>query len=150
MSEVKSPLAGEMSGHIFFADEYYGFDDAVYAALRLLRVLAVAGQTIDDIKDQLFEMYNTPELRFDCPDEKKFQIAEDVRQRLAKKKDVTVHTMDGVRVETKDGWWLLRASNTQPVLVARCESDTETGLQRLKDALATQLRASGVAPPNFG
>ena len=83
-------------------------------------------------------------------DEKKFQIAEDVRQRLAKENDVIIHTIDGVRVETRDGWWLLRASNTQPVLVARCESDTERGLQRLKDALATQLRASGVAPPDFG
>ena len=150
MTEMKSPFAGEMSGHIFFADEYYGFDDAVYAALRLLRVLTVTEQSIDDIKDQLVEMYNTPELRFTCPDERKFQIAEDVRQRLAKEKDVTVHTMDGVRVETKDGWWLLRASNTQPVLVARCESDTERGLQRLKDALVTQLRASGIAPPDFG
>ncbi len=150
MFEMKSPLAGEMSGHIFFADEYYGYDDAVYAALRLLRVLAVAGESIDDIKDQLPETHNTPELRFECPDEKKFQIAEDVKQRLSKEKDVTVHTMDGVRVDTKDGWWLLRASNTQPVLVARCESDTERGLQRLKDALAFQLRASGLVPPDFG
>ena len=150
MFEMKSPLAGEMSGHIFFADEYYGFDDAVYAALRLLRILTLSGESIDDIKDQLREMHNTPELRFECPDEKKFQIAEDVRQRLAKNKDVTIHTIDGIRVETRDGWWLLRASNTQPVLVARCESDTERGLQRLKDALAAQLRASGVAPPDFG
>ena len=150
MSEMKAPLAGEMSGHIFFADEYYGFDDAVYAALRLLRVLAAAGQSIDTIKDQLPVMHNTPEMRFECSDDKKFQIAEDVKQRLAQEKDVTIHTIDGVRVETDDGWWLLRASNTQPVLVARCESDTEGGLQRLKDGLASQLRASGVAPPDFG
>ena len=150
MSEMKAPLAGEMSGHIFFGDEYYGFDDAVYAALRLLRVLATAGQSIANIKDELPQMHNTPELRFECADDKKFQIAEDVKQRLEKEKDVTVQTIDGVRVETKDGWWLLRASNTQPVLVARCESDTESGLRRLKDALAFQLRTSGVKPPDFG
>ena len=126
------------------------FDDAVYAALRLLRVLATAGQSIANIKDELPQMHNTPELRFECADDKKFQIAEDVKQRLEKEKDVTVQTIDGVRVETKDGWWLLRASNTQPVLVARCESDTEGGLRRLKDALAFQLRTSGVKPPDFG
>ena len=150
MSEMKAPLAGEMSGHIFFADEYYGFDDAVYAALRLLRELAATEQSIDVIKDQLPAMHNTPELRFECPDDKKFQIAEDVKQRLTQDKGVIVRTMDGVRVENEDGWWLLRASNTQPVLVARCESDSERGLQRLIDALVGQLLASGVTPPDFG
>jgi len=150
MAELEAPLAGEMSGHIFFADEYYGFDDAIYAALRLLRVLLEEGQAIDDIKDALPEMYNTPELRFDCPDDKKFAIADEVKERLTQTSDAKIHTMDGVRVETEDGWWLLRASNTQPVLVARCESKSEAGLERLKEAVAAQLLASGVEPPDFG
>ena len=149
MAEMEAPLAGEMSGHIFFADEYYGFDDAIYAALRLLRVLSDEGQSIDSMRDALPVMYNTPEIRFDCPDYKKFRIADEVRERLAQDPSANVHTMDGVRVETEDGWWLLRASNTQPVLVARCESETEVGLERLKGAVTDQLRQSGVEPPDF-
>lgn len=149
MLEMNAPLAGEMSGHIFFADEYYGFDDAIYASLRLLRILMREGQRIDSIRDQLPIMYNTPELRFDCPDNKKFLVIEEVKKRLSQDPNATVHSIDGVRVEADDGWWLLRASNTQPVLVARCESGTKKGLQRLKKILADQISASGMKVPDF-
>jgi len=92
------------------------------------------------------QVMNTPELRFDCPDEQKFQVVADVCQRL-RDAGANMSDVDGARVNTDDGWWLLRASNTQPVLVARCEAETEQGLRRLKDALAAQLRESGLEPP---
>ena len=142
MIEVSSPLAGEMSGHIFFADHYYGYDDALYAAVRLLKVVARHGGNLATLRDQLPSMVNTPELRFDCPEERKFKIVADVSDRLARQGarfDVT----DGVRVTTSDGWWLLRASNTQAVLVARAEAKDDAGLSRLVDALQAQLRESG-------
>ncbi len=148
MAETGSPLAGEMSGHIFFADGYYGYDDAIFAAVRLMSILANAGQSLADIRDALPQMVNTPELRFDCSEDRKFAIIDEVRDRLKKETGVTVHDIDGVRVETEDGWWLLRASNTQAVLVARCEAEDEAGLGRLKAAVADQLKASGITPPS--
>ena len=149
MAEMGAPLAGEMSGHIFFADEYYGFDDAIYAALRLLRILARNEESLGDIRDSLPNMFNTPELRFDCADDRKSSIVNLVRDRFMTEGRSKVCNIDGVRVETKDGWWLLRASNTQPVLVARCESASEIGLSRLKDELVNHLCLSGVKPPDF-
>jgi len=92
---------------------------------------------------------NTPELRFDCAEERKFKVIEEVQARLAGAEGVEVNDIDGVRVETDDGWWLLRASNTQAVLVARCESTNAAGLERLKAALSDELRASGVEPPEM-
>ncbi len=148
MAEVGAPLAGEMSGHIFFADGYYGFDDALYAAVRLLSVVARSPFSIAEMRDRMPQLVNTPELRFPCPEDRKFKVAAEVKARLAGSA-ADVDDTDGVRVRTADGWWLLRPSNTQDVLVARCEAADEAGLDRLKAALADQLRQSGIEPPRF-
>jgi len=148
MAEVGSPLAGEMSGHIFFADRWYGFDDALYAAIRLLGILGRTGQNLATIRTSLPQVINTPELRFDCADTRKFDVVAEVKARLAAA-GARVQAVDGVRVLTEDGWWLLRASNTQAVLVARAEAATEAGLERLKAEIARELAASGLAPPDF-
>jgi phosphomannomutase len=148
MAEVGSPLAGEMSGHIFFADRWYGFDDALYAAVRLLGILGRASESITRIRDRMPEVLNTPELRFPCGDTRKFEVIDEVKARLAAA-GADVSAIDGVRVNTPDGWWLLRASNTQDVLVARVEAKTEAGLDRLKAALVGELVASGIEPPRL-
>ena len=148
MAETGSPLAGEMSGHIFFADRWYGFDDALYAAVRTLGIIARMTGKLSDVRQALPHVINTPELRFDCDDRRKFGVVQEVAERLATA-GATVSTTDGVRVQTEDGWWLLRASNTQAVLVARCEASTAPGLERLKAALSKQLSASGLAEPDF-
>ncbi len=149
MAETGAPLAGEMSAHIFFKHRYYGFDDALYVAVRLLSTLARSGESLDVLLDRLPVMVNTPELRFDCPEDRKFAVIEEVRDRLRGVGGLNVHDIDGVRVETDDGWWLLRASNTQAALVARCEAETADGLERLKEQLRHQLTESGVEPPNL-
>ena len=148
MAETGSPLAGEMSGHIFLADHWYGFDDALYAAVRLLGVLARSGQKLSAIRDALPQVINTPEVRFDCDDTRKFAVIEEVAARL-RTDGAKVSETDGVRVQTQDGWWLLRASNTQAVLVARAEASSEAGLERLKQALVHQLELSGLSAPDF-
>lgn len=145
MAEMGSPLAGEMSGHIFYNDKWYGFDDALYAAVRILGVIARTPGTVGQFRASLPAVINTPELRFDCADDRKFTVVAEVAERL-KAAGENVSDTDGVRVNTPDGWWLLRASNTQAVLVARCESATQAGLHNLKSALASQLAASGLAP----
>jgi phosphomannomutase len=146
MLEEGAPVAGEMSAHIFFKEDWYGFDDALYAALRILDILTRTGQTLSDFMDSLPAVVNTPEIRFPCPEERKFKVAEEVKQRLADS-NAEVIDIDGVRVNTEDGWWLLRASNTQDVLVARCEARDEAGLKRLKDLLRDQLKQSGIDVP---
>ena len=148
MAELGSPLAGEMSGHIFFADKWYGFDDALYAAVRVLGIVARMDRPLSAVREALPHVVNTPELRFDCNDTRKFGVIEEVAARL-KQEGASVSDIDGVRVQTPDGWWLLRASNTQAVLVARCEASSEAGLERLKAALAQQIEASGLAAPDF-
>ena len=148
MAETKAPLAGEMSGHIFFADHWYGFDDALYAAVRLLGVLARMDGTLSTVRLALPQVVNTPELRFDCAEDRKFKVIEEVATRL-RAGGAKVAETDGVRVLTDDGWWLLRASNTQAVLVARAEAKDTAGLERLKAALVAQLEASGLAAPDF-
>ena len=148
MAETGAPLAGEMSGHIFFADRWYGFDDALYAAVRTLGVLARLGQPLSAVRDALPQVVNTPEVRFDCDDTRKFEVIEQVAERL-RAEGAKVSEIDGVRVLTDDGWWLLRASNTQAVLVARAEASTEAGLERLKQALVRQLALSGLSAPDF-
>lgn len=145
MAELGSPLAGEMSGHIFYNDKWYGFDDALYAAVRVLGVIARSPETVAEFRASLPTVINTPELRFDCTDERKFTVVAEVAARL-KAAGEDVSDTDGVRVNTTDGWWLLRASNTQAVLVARCESSSAPGLTNLKSALAAQLAASGLTP----
>ena len=148
MAERKAPLAGEMSGHVFYADGFYGHDDALYVALRLLGILAGGEATLADWRDRMAPLVNTPEIRFDCPDERKFAVVDQVRRRL-EKQEAVINGIDGVRVTTPDGWWLLRASNTQAVLVARAEASDEAGLLRLKQQIADNLRAAGVQPPEF-
>jgi phosphomannomutase len=147
LAETGAPLAGEMSGHIFYADGYYGFDDAVYVAVRLLGILSRSAESLAALRDRLPAVLNTPELRFPCDDARKFEVVREVRERL-RQAGVEVIDIDGVRVRTADGWWLLRASNTQPVLVARAEAATEDGLARVRAELAAQLATSGVALPD--
>ena len=146
MAELKAPLAGEMSGHIFFADRYYGFDDALYAAIRFYSILCRQEESLTERFARMPKAFNTPELRFECDDERKFSVIEDVKARLTASGDEVID-VDGVRVKENGGWWLLRASNTQPVLVARCEADSETSLERIKSKLAGQLAQSGLSLP---
>ncbi|MGI9499186.1 MAG: phosphoglucomutase/phosphomannomutase PgmG [Geminicoccaceae bacterium] len=148
MAEKKSPLAGEMSGHIFYADGFYGHDDALYVAIRLLDILAKSDRPLASWNDDMAPMMNTPELRFNCPDEAKFEAVARVRTNL-EAEGAVVNAIDGVRVSTEDGWWLLRASNTQAVLVARAEARDTKGLDRLKSQIARNLDAVGVKPPDF-
>jgi phosphomannomutase len=148
MAETGSPLAGEMSGHIFFADKWYGFDDAPYSAVRLLGIIARMQGRLSAVRAALPQVINTPELRFDCPDTRKFEVVQEVKSRLSAE-GAKVQDVDGVRVLTEDGWWLLRASNTQAVLVARAEASSEAGLERLKSDISGQLQASGLAAPDF-
>jgi phosphomannomutase len=150
MAETGAPLAGEMSGHVFFAHRYYGYDDALYAAVRLLSLLSASPQSLGSLRDALPAKVNTPELRIDCPEERKFAVVEEVRARLKDRLGISVSDVDGVRVTSADGWWLLRASNTQPVLVGRCEAADGEGLTRLKAALDAELLACGLQPPNYG
>ena len=143
MKEVSSPLAGEMSGHVFFADSYYGFDDALYAGVRLLAASARLGKSVTQLRGEMPAMLNTPELRFQVDESRKFAAIGEIAQRIAES-DAVADTTDGVRVTTNDGWWLLRASNTQDVLVARAESDSEEGLARLLAQIDEQLALSGL------
>ncbi len=146
MAETHSPLAGEMSGHMFFADKYYGYDDAIYSGVRLLSLVSASGKSLADWRDWLPQTVNTPEMRFPVEEARKFAVVEEIKARLAQK-GAKVNDTDGVRVLTEDGWWLLRASNTQAVLVARAEAQTEEGLNRLKNLLAEQLKACGLQCP---
>jgi phosphomannomutase len=149
MAETGAPLAGEMSGHIFYNDKWYGFDDALYAAVRVLGVIARSEESVAEFRASLPAVINTPELRFDCAEDRKFHVVAEVAARLKASGEIVSDT-DGVRVTTEDGWWLLRASNTQAVLVARAESTSEAGLSKLKSELAGQLAASGLAPDFSG
>lgn len=148
MADTGSPLAGEMSGHIFFADHWYGFDDALYAAVRTLGIVARMPEKLSTVRDALPPVVNTPEVRFDCAEARKFAVIDEVAARL-RAAAANVSDVDGVRVSTPDGWWLLRASNTQAVLVARAEASSAAGLERLKAELVRQLDASGVPTPDF-
>ena len=148
MAEISAPFAGEMSGHIFYADRWYGFDDALYVAVRLLGIVARMDTTLEAVRQALPQVVNTPELRFDCDDTRKFVVVQEVAARLRAAR-ADLNDIDGVRVLTPDGWWLLRASNTQAVLVARAEARDEAGLERLKAALVEQLLASGLEAPDF-
>jgi phosphomannomutase len=143
MKETGAPLAGEMSGHIFFKHRWYGFDDALYAAVRLIEAISQSGRSLTEIKDAMPVAVATPELRFQVDESRKFAIVEEVKERLSSD-GARVDATDGVRVSTADGWWLLRASNTQDVLVARAEAGEEAALQRLVAQIDAQLAQSGV------
>ena len=143
MKETGSPLAGEMSGLIFFKHEWYGFDDALYAAVRLIRAVSASGKSLTYLKSEMPVSVATPELRFQVDESRKFAIVGEVAARLAAE-GADVNSTDGVRVNTADGWWLLRASNTQDVLVARAEAGDQAGLDRLMATINRQLEASGI------
>jgi phosphomannomutase len=143
MKETGAPLAGEMSGHIFFKHRWYGFDDALYAAVRLIEAVSTSGKSLTDLKDAMPESVATPELRFPVDEVRKFAIVDEVRDRLSAD-GANVDATDGVRVSTRDGWWLLRASNTQDVLVARAEAKDDAGVERLVAQIDDQLAKSGV------
>ncbi len=147
MVETGAPLSGEMSGHIFYKDGFYGHDDALYVAVRLLDILARGSRSLAEIRDSLPEVHNTPEIRFDCPDETKFAVIEKVAAAL-RAEGAEVDETDGVRVRTPEGWWLLRASNTQAVLVARAEARSAEGLEALKAQIRRHLEQAGVVPPD--
>lgn len=131
MQESAAPLGGEMSGHIFFADRSYGYDDALYAAIRLLSLLARGPQTLAERLDLLPRSCATPELRIPCDPELQQRILNDVGRQLAERPDVEVMRLDGLHVTEQDGWWLLRSSNTEDVLVARCEAADRPALERV-------------------
>jgi len=148
MAETGAPLAGEMSGHIFYADRYYGYDDALYAAIRLLGVLSQGQESLAAMRARLPSVVNTPEMRIPCADTRKFAVVDEVRKRL-KERGAQVSDIDGVRVSAEGGWWLLRASNTQAVLVARIEAADQRRLERLRSQLAQELNRSGVTLPEI-
>jgi phosphomannomutase len=143
MKETGSPLAGEMSGHIFYADDWYGFDDAQYVAVRFMQSISELGGSLTALKDAMPAMVNTPELRFQVDEARKFAVIDEVLARL-EASGATVDRTDGARVNTADGWWLLRASNTQDVLVARAEAKDQAGLDRLMAQIDDQLEKSGL------
>ena len=144
MAEIGSPLGGEMSGHIFFADEYYGFDDALYASIRLLGVLGDTAIRLADFLDSLPETFNTPEVRFECDDKEKHSVVEKIKNKYKKYLKGTLIEIDGIRLETDKGWWVLRASNTQPAIVARCESNSKKDLEYIVNQLIKDLEEQGI------
>jgi len=143
MKETGAPLAGEMSGHIFFQHRWYGFDDALYAAVRLIEAVSASGKSMNEIVDEMPKSVATPEMRFPVDESRKFAVVSEVLHRLSGT-DARVDSTDGARVMTKDGWWLLRASNTQDVLVARAEARSKAGLKRLMQQIDHQLAQSGI------
>jgi phosphomannomutase/phosphoglucomutase len=130
MLAENAALAGEMSGHIFFADGYYGYDDAIYASLRLLKILVDSQKTISQLLADVQPMVSTPEIRMDCPDSKKFQVVEKIKAHFKSTHEVI--DIDGARIKFAHGWGLVRASNTQPALVMRFEADEEDQLQKIQ------------------
>jgi phosphomannomutase len=146
LAETGAPLAGEMSGHIFFADHFFGYDDAIYVAVRLLGILGRSSESLADMLDALPAVINTPELRLPCEESRKFAVVDEIRERL-RQRGADVATIDGVRVRSGDGWWLVRASNTQAIVVARAEATSEASFARVKAELAAELAASGLTLP---
>ena len=138
MREEEALLGGEMSGHMFFADKYFGYDDAIYAGGRLLEILSQTDKHLSELISDVPPVYNTPEIRIDCPDDKKFEIVENVKHYFDKKK-CDINDIDGMRITFEDGWALVRASNTQPVLVLRFESTTEQRLGEIKDMIMRKV-----------
>ena len=144
MKELKAPIAGEMSGHMFFAESFYGHDDALYAAARLMRIVSESGQRIEDLLSDIPNFVSTPEIRIDCPDSEKFAIVDDAVRHFSKHREVV--GVDGARILFGDGWGLIRASNTQPVLVARFEASSEARLAEIRNEVEGWLRSRGVNP----
>lgn len=145
MAETQSPLAGELSGHIFFADKYYGFDDALYCAIRLINAAQETDEPLSSLFAHLPAQINTPEMRIEVSEERKFAIVDEILERLKPQAndEFQISDLDGVRVLTPEGWWLLRASNTQSALVARIEAESDKALENLKNMLKAELAKSG-------
>ena len=142
MHETHAPVGGEMSGHMFFSEGFYGFDDALYGAARLLHIVASSGKSVRELLADVPRFISTPEIRVDCPDDRKFGIVEDARIHFARKYKVV--TVDGVRVLFGDGWGLIRASNTGPLLVMRFEARTKERLGEIQSEMEDWVRAKGV------
>ena len=140
--ELNAPLGGEMSGHMFFSEGFYGFDDAMYGAARLLHIVAESGKSIRELLADVPRFVSTPEIRIDCPDDRKFGIVEEAKKYFSSKYEVI--TVDGVRVLFGDGWGLIRASNTQPVIVMRFEARTSERLAAIQSEMQGWVRAKGV------
>ncbi|MEX0999154.1 MAG: phosphomannomutase/phosphoglucomutase [Thermodesulfobacteriota bacterium] len=139
MKVENAAMAGEMSGHIFFADKFFGYDDALYAALRLLEIMSKTGKKVSELLGDVPHSVSTPEIRMDCPEEIKFQLVEEVKNRLSEKHQVI--DIDGVRIEFADGWGLIRASNTQPALVLRFEAQDDQKLQDIRLIIEGELNS---------
>jgi phosphomannomutase/phosphoglucomutase len=138
MKRIQTPFAGEMSGHLFFQDEYFGFDDALYAAGRLLKILSHSARKLSELFEGIPHYPATPEIRVPCPEEKKNEVLEKVKRSFQGRFEVV--DVDGARVIFPDGWGLVRASNTQPVLVLRAEAETESGLMKIRSEIEQALR----------
>jgi phosphomannomutase / phosphoglucomutase len=138
MKEEKAALGGEMSGHIFFADRYFGYDDAIYAALRLLEILSQTDEKISSLLKDVPHTYATPEIRIDCPDDKKTATVDKIKKHFQNKSGLI--EIDGVRIPFEDGWALVRSSNTQPVIVLRFEASSEKSLQKIRDEVEAALK----------
>jgi phosphomannomutase / phosphoglucomutase len=140
MKKEAAVLGGEMSGHLFFADRYFGYDDAIYASCRLLELLSKTEKKLSQLLQDMPKTVITPEIRMDCPDEVKFKVVEEVKNEL--RKDHSIIDVDGVRVIFQDGWGLVRASNTQPVLVLRFEASTEKRLREIKQFIEAKVASA--------
>ena len=143
MYEENAKIAGEMSGHIFFADRYFGYDDGIYSAVRLINLVAHSNETLAESMDKFPKIFNTPEIRIETTEERKFVIVDEIKSRL-EASGANVNIVDGVRVSNEHGWWLARASNTQSAIIVRCEAQNEASLQALKDQVKEQLKISNV------
>ena len=148
MKEIKATFAGEMSGHIFFADKYYGFDDAIYASIRFLNLFSDSNKSLSKIFNNMEKSFNTPELRFNSTETEKFMIVKKLKKILKKEKKKFI-AIDGVRYSTKEGWWLVRASNTQNIIVARCEAYSKENLKKVKLNLRKNLKKCCFEVPKF-
>ncbi len=147
MKDSGSPIAGEMSGHICFADNFFGFDDAIYAAARLAGLVQRSGRPFSELAAEIPAYPSTPELRVDCAEDRKFDVVSRAVEHYRAR--YPVNDIDGARIEFDDGWALIRASNTQPVIVIRFEADSVTGLRRIRDEVAGYLEGDGVSVPEL-
>jgi len=140
MKVEKASLAGEMSGHIFFADKFFGYDDALYASLRILEIISRTGKSMSQLLEGIPPAISTPEIRVDCPEAIKFRVVEMVKAELGKA--CRIIDIDGVRIEFPDGWGLIRASNTQPALVLRFEARSEERLREIRALIESELNSA--------
>ena len=142
MTELKCKLGGEMSGHIFFADDYFGYDDAIYVAARLVQLVSKSGKKLSELSAEIPKYYSTPEMRMACEsDVEKFRIAKEAAEYFIAKHDCS--TVDGVRIKFGDGWGLVRASNTQPVIVCRFEANSQERMEEIKELVLSKLQTIG-------